>query len=118
MCVRCGCTSGDGATNCMPDVSHQSAHDCVTWTLPVRWPPRSCTFHVALRAALVMPRNIAPSVLLAHHHRKSLHMRFQAHSHCRFGHIALHNSSPHACFIFPRAIALPFVGQSYAGKHY
>ena len=80
----------------MLDVSHLSAHDGVTWSLSVRWPPRSCNFHVALRAALVIPRNIAPSVLLAHHHWMSLLMRFQAHSHCRFDDVALRSSNPHA----------------------
>ena len=73
----------------MPDVSRQCAHDCVIWTLPVRWPPRSCTFHVTLRAALVMLCNIAQSVMLVPHHKKSLLVRFQAHSHCRCCDIAI-----------------------------
>ena len=77
-----------------------SAHDCVTWTLSIRWPPHSCTFHITLRAALVMLRNIAQSVMLVPHHKTSLLMWFQAHSHCRCCDIALRSSNPKAHYTF------------------
>ena len=77
-------------------MTHQSTRDCVIWTPPVKWSPRSYPFRNILHTAHAKPHEDAQVFHQVYHYRQSLFMQFRACSICRFRVMVLRKSNPHA----------------------